>query len=125
MFWLKTVRLLFGETKQRGYMGSYSHRALFIAPGNNAGRPHDLIVEASLGRASPDCDTLSPAPRRRVVKSLTAAALWVKPRGQMTTRQRAIIDALKAGSEEFTATRQLAMRRHLHNAPFCKHFASR
>jgi hypothetical protein len=27
-----SVRLLFGEIKQQGYTGSYSHRARFIAP---------------------------------------------------------------------------------------------
>jgi hypothetical protein len=30
--------------------------------------------------------------------------------GQMTSRQLTVVDALKAGSEEFTTMRQLAMR---------------
>ena len=46
----------------------------------------------------------------RVISPLTAAALCVKPRGQMTARQVANVDALKAASAEFTAMRRLAMR---------------
>ena len=46
----------------------------------------------------------------RAISPQTAAALCVKPRGQMTARQVANIDALKAASAEFTAMRHLAMR---------------
>jgi len=46
----------------------------------------------------------------RVISPLTAAALCVKPRGQMTSRQAVTVDALKAASAEFTAMRRLAMR---------------
>jgi transposase len=46
----------------------------------------------------------------RVISPLTAAALCVEPRDQMTARQAANIDALKAASAEFTAMRRLAMR---------------
>ena len=46
----------------------------------------------------------------RQISPLTAAALCVKPRGQMTTRQIANVDALKATSAEFTTMRHLAMR---------------
>ena len=46
----------------------------------------------------------------RAISPLTAAALCVKPRGQMTARQIANVDALKAASAEFTAMRHLAMR---------------
>jgi hypothetical protein len=46
----------------------------------------------------------------RVISPLTAAALCVKPRGQMTARQVANVVALKAASAEFTAMRRLAMR---------------
>ena len=41
----------------------------------------------------------------RAISPLTAAALCVKPRGQMTARQVANVDALKAASAEFTAMR--------------------
>ena len=48
----------------------------------------------------------------RVISPLTAAALCVKPRGQMTDRpaQIANVEALKVASAEFTAMRRLAMR---------------
>jgi len=116
-----SVRLLFGKIKQQGYTGSYSHLARFIAPWKDAGRPLDFIVEAPLDPASPAsssssaCGVHPPAPRidpttGRHISLLTAAALCVKPRGQMTSRQLTVVDALKAGSEEFTTMRQLAMR---------------
>jgi transposase len=46
----------------------------------------------------------------RAISPLTAAALCVKPRGQMTDRQAASVDAVKAGSAEFTTMRRLAMQ---------------
>ena len=46
----------------------------------------------------------------RVISPLTAAALCVQPRGQMTARQVVTVDALKAASLEFTTIRRLAMR---------------
>jgi hypothetical protein len=116
----KSVRFLFAEVKKQGYTGSYSHLARFIAPWKDAGRPLGGIVETPLVSPSPAlssfaCDARSPAPTLdpttgRRVSPLTAAALCVKPRGQMTSRQSSIVDALKAGSEEFTKMRQLAMR---------------
>jgi len=63
-----SVRLLFGEIKQQGYTGSYSHLARFIAPWKDAGRPLDFIVETPLDPASPAssssaCGVRPPAPR--------------------------------------------------------------
>ena len=115
-----SVRLLFAEIKQKGYTGSYSHLARFIAPWKDAGRPLGGIVETPLVSPLPALSslardvhsaapTLDPTTGRRV-SPLTAAALCVKPREQMTSRQSSIVDALKAGSEEFTTMRQLAMR---------------
>jgi transposase len=46
----------------------------------------------------------------RQISPLAAAALCVKPRGQMTPRQIANVDVLQAASEEFTTMRDLAMR---------------
>ena len=114
------MRLLFAEVKKQGYTGSYSHLARFIALWKDAGQPLGGVVEAPLvsplpALASLACaarsvaPTLDPTTGRRI-SPLTAAALCVKPRGQMTSRQSSIVDALKAGSEEFTTMRQLAMR---------------
>jgi hypothetical protein len=61
------------------------------------------------GAARSVAPTLDPTTGRRI-SPLTAAALCVKPRGQMTSRQLSIVDVLKAESEEFTTMRQLAMR---------------
>jgi len=116
----KSVRLLFTEVKKQGYTGSYSHLARFIAPWKDAGQPLGGIVETPLvsplpALASLACaarsvaPTLDPTTGRRI-SPLTAAALCVKPRGQMTSRQLSTVDALKAGSEDFTTMRQLAMR---------------
>src|SRR5271167_4326918 len=100
------VRHLFAEIRHRGYTGSFSHLARFLAPWRS-------------GEPSFEGDEQEPAPVRvrtldpmtgRVISPLTAAALCVKPRGQMTARQVANIDALKAASAEFTAMRHLAMR---------------
>lgn len=101
------VRHLFAEIRHRGYTGSFSHLARFLS----AWRSGEPSLE--------DVEQEEPAPVRvqmldpmtgRVISPLTAAALCVKPRGQMTARQAANIDALKAASAEFTAMRRLAMR---------------
>jgi transposase len=101
------VRHLFAEIRHRGYTGSFSHLARFLAPWRSG--------EPSLR----DAEQEEPAPVRvrmldpmtgRVISPLTTAALCVKPRGQMTARQVANVDALKAASADFTAMRRLAMR---------------
>ncbi len=53
--------------------------------------------------------TLDPMTGRQI-SPLTAAALCVKPRGEMTARQVVNVDALKATSPEFSTMRRLAMR---------------
>ena len=101
------VRHLLDEIHRRGYTGSFTHLARFLSPWRN-GDPSLKGVEQE-----------EPAPVRvrmldpmtgRVISPLTAAALCVKPRGQMTARQVVTVDALKAASPEFTAMRRLAMR---------------
>jgi transposase len=46
----------------------------------------------------------------RQISAMTAAALCVKPRGVMSERQIANVDALKAASTDFVTMRGLAMR---------------
>ncbi len=53
--------------------------------------------------------TLDPMTGRQI-SPLTAAALCVKPRGQMTARQIVNVDALKTALAKFTTMRHLAMR---------------
>jgi hypothetical protein len=49
----------------------------------------------------------------RKISSLTAAALCVKPRGEMTPRQIVNVDVLKAASAEFTTMRGPCMAARL------------
>ena len=101
------VRHLFAEIRHRGYTGSFSHLARFLAPWRR-GEP-SLEVDEEEEPAPVRVRTLDPM-TGRVISPLTAAALCIKPRGQMTARQVANVDALKAASAEFTAMRRLAMR---------------
>ena len=105
------VRHLFAEIRHRGYTGSFSHLARFLAPWRNGGRQTMATSRiAPIGRSQHrPRGTLDPMTGRRI-SPLIAAALCVKPRGQMTTRQIANVDALKAASAEFTTMRHLAMR---------------
>ena len=108
------VRHLFAEIRHRGYTGSYSHLARFLAPRRTDKPSLDDDGDERVGHEQEE-----PAPVRvrtldpmtgRAISPLTAAALCVKPRGQLTARQVANVDALKAASAEFTAMRRLAMR---------------
>jgi transposase len=98
-------RDLFAEIKRLGYTGCYTHLARFIAAWRRQ--------EESEGGVRPETPP-RPLPRDpttgRPLSSLTAAALCIKLRPQLTARQAAIVDALKAASPEFASTRQLAMR---------------
>jgi transposase len=44
------------------------------------------------------------------ISPIVAASLCIKPRGLLTPRQAAKVDALKSASPDFTAMRRLAMR---------------
>ena len=101
------VRHLLAEIRNRGYTGSFSHLARFLAPWRRRKPPPDAAEQEELAPVL--VRTIDPM-TGRVISPLTAAALCVKPRGQMTARQVANVDALKAASAEFTAMRRLAMR---------------
>ena len=101
------VRHLFEEIRRRGYTGSFSHLARFLAPWRSGAPSLDDDEQEAL--APVRVRTLDPM-TGRAISPLTAAALCVKPRGQMTARQAASVDALKAGSAEFTTMRRLAMQ---------------
>jgi hypothetical protein len=115
-------RRLFAEILQRGYAGSYSHVARLLAPwrevavfpkvkqsGPLAGFHSPNILAPVLAPSPAPSPTLDPTTSRKI-SALTAAALCVKPRGQMTPQQIASVDALKIESAEFAVMRQLAMR---------------
>ena len=109
------MKALLVEINQRGYTGSHSHLARYLAPWR---RMAPTIVDVSTPSSSSFAHKAATPPRFAAVdpttgyriSSLTAAALCVKPRGQMTLRQIVNVDVLKAGSAEFTTMRGLAMR---------------
>jgi transposase len=101
------VRHLFEEIRRRGYTGSFSHLARFLAPWRSGAPSLDDDEQEPL--APVRMRTLDPM-TGRAISPLTAAALCVKPRGKMTAGQAASVDALKAGSAEFTTMRRLAMQ---------------
>lgn len=106
------VRHLFSDIRRRGYTGSYSHLARFVAPWRSSASSGDKGDQCTTGDedlAPRRVRTLDPMTGRQI-SPVTAAALCVKPRGQMTSRQMANVDALKAASTEFTTMRHLAMR---------------
>jgi hypothetical protein len=103
------VRHLLAEIRHRGYTGSYSHLTCFLAPWRNGEPSLDGEGDEQEEPAPARMRTLGPM-TGRAISPLTAAALCVKPRGQMTARQIANVDALKATTTEFTVMRRLAMR---------------
>ena len=116
----RSVRQLFEEIKQQGYAGSYSNLARFLAAWRDPDGSLDVVTEAPSASSpsklsAPDFNACSKAPaidpmNGRRISPLTAAALCVKPRGQMTPRQICIVDTLTADSMDFAVMRQFAMR---------------
>ena len=107
------VRHLFSDIRHRGYTGSYSHLARFLAPWRSSSSPSgeagERLSSDEEAPPPPHVRTLDPMTGRQI-SPLTAAALCVKPRGQMADRQIVNVDALKTASVEFTTMRRLAMR---------------
>jgi hypothetical protein len=99
------VRHLFEEIRRRGYTGSFSNLARFLAPWRSGAPSVDDDEQEAL--APVRVRTLDPM-TGRAISPLTAAALCVI--GQMTARQAASVDTLKAGSTEFTIMGRLAMQ---------------
>jgi hypothetical protein len=95
------VRHLISDIRHRGYTGSFSHLARFLAPWRSGSSPSGEAGERPSSDeeapAPPHVRTLDPTTGRQI-SPLTAAALCVKPRGQMTDRQKLNVDALKAAS---------------------------
>jgi transposase len=96
-------RQLFGEFVARSYTASYSHLARFLSPRTDA----SVIVKKIAGLVSHQAR--DPA-SGRLISALTAAALCIKPRNQMTDREKDNLAALKTASATFASMRRLAMR---------------
>jgi transposase len=104
------IRYLLLEIRKRGYTGSFSHLARFLAPWRVGTAPDgNLSAKDEEAPAASIIPVIDPATGRRI-SALTAAALCVKPRGAMTERQIANVDALKAASADFVTMRGLALR---------------
>jgi Transposase len=106
------VRHPFSDIRHRGYTGSYSHLTRFLVPWRSSVPLEDGGERCSSDQEAPvppRVRTLDPMTGRQI-SPMTAAALCVKPRGQMRARQIANVDPLKAASAEFTTMRHLAMR---------------
>jgi Transposase len=103
------VRHLFSDIRHRGYTGSYSHLARFLAPWRSSCPSEDGSSVDQEASAPVPMHVMDPMTGRRI-SPLVAAALCVKPRRQMTAPQIVNVDALKAASAEFITMRRLAMR---------------
>jgi transposase len=109
-------RELLYEIKLRGYTGSFSHLERLLAKWRRA---NDCKVVTSPPnhepRIAPTTTTMAascavdPATGWSI-SPIVAASLCIKPRGLLTPRQAAKVDALKSASPDFTAMRRLAMR---------------
>ena len=99
-------RHLFHDLTNRGYIGSRSNLERLLKVWREAEnvRPHATPPEVKVLEPVRDPDT------GHVISSDVVAALCIKPRSLLTTRQSRKVEALKQGSEEFRKMRALAMR---------------
>ena len=109
------VKVLLAEISQRGYTGSHSHLARFLAPWRMAipaitTMPADLSCQLQMAAAIPPRMAALDLMTGRRTSPLIAATLCVKPRGEMTPHPIVNVDLLKATSAEFATMRGLAMR---------------
>jgi hypothetical protein len=94
-------RELLVEIGALGYAGSLTNLQRFLS----RWREEQFLRTASLPVPHPT------VPRVHLgVPPIAAAALCIKPRGELTVEQAAKVDMLKAVSTEFAAMRRLAMR---------------
>jgi hypothetical protein len=99
------VRHLFSAIRHRGK----GFIALWRINGPSQDRDEGLSTDQEEAPAPLPMYLMDPIIGHRISR-LLAAALCVKPRRQMTTRQIVNLDASQAASAEFTTMRHLAMR---------------
>jgi hypothetical protein len=93
-------RDLLAEIRERGYSGSLTHLQRLLRQWRQA----HLAALGEAPAAQQEC------PVTAILHPANAAALRVKPRGQLTAKQVATIDRLKQASSNFAVMRGLAMR---------------
>jgi transposase len=94
-------RELLVEIKVLGYVGSLTNLQRYL----NRWRQEQFLRTAGLPAPHPAVPRVHQA-----VPPIAAAALCIKPRGELTVEQAAKVDMLKAASKEFASMRRLAMR---------------
>ncbi|WP_198162456.1 transposase [Methylosinus sp. R-45379] len=115
---------MFEEVKSRGYLGSYSNMQRVLARlglTKRGARSSSSVLAPKLAKTEPtttgDVLAETPATPRAVdpatgwlISPIVAAALRMKPRGQLTPAQTTKAAALKDASPDFVIMRGLAMR---------------
>jgi transposase len=109
-------RMLFDEIQGMGYRGTYKSLQKLVSPWRvgNATRERDTSVPAQPPVAGASViDTISRPlgtdPTERQISPQIAAALLAKPRPDLTARQGAIVDALKAECPGYAVMRPLML----------------
>ena len=109
-------RELLYEIKLRGYTGSFSHLERLLAKWRRANDTRVVTLPPVHEPTTAPTTTIMTAPRAVdpatgwTISPIVAASLCIKPRGLLTPRQAAKVDALKSASPDFIAMRRLAMR---------------
>ena len=104
------------EIKFRGYTGSFSHLERLLAKWRRANDAKVVTLPPVPEPTTAPTTTIVTVPRAVdpatgwTISPIVAASLCIKPRGLLTPRQAAKVDALKNASADFTAMRRLAMR---------------
>ncbi len=97
-------RKLFQEVKALGYTGSLSHLHRLLAKWRSSN-----VVASSQAPEMKTIAAIDPVTGWRI-SPVIAASLCMKPRGMLTPKQAAKVDALKSASGEFAAMRKLVMQ---------------
>ena len=109
-------RELLYEIKLRHYSGSFSHLERLLAKWRRANDAKVVTLRPVPEPTTAPTTTIATVPRAVdpatgwTISAIVAASLCIKPRGLLTPRQAAKVDALKNASPDFTAMRRLAMR---------------
>jgi Transposase/zinc-finger of transposase IS204/IS1001/IS1096/IS1165 len=109
-------RELLYEIKLRGYTGSFSHLERLLAKWRRANDTRVVTLPPVPEPTTAPTTTITTVPRAVdpatgwTISPIVAASLCIKPRGLLTPRQAAKVDALKSASPDFIAMRRLAMR---------------
>lgn len=100
------IRWLFDEAKKLGYKGSFGHMARYVAHVRSLARANEVPAAAEITIRSLPRD---PASGMRI-SPIAAAAICMKPRPLLTTRQVGMLEVRKDEVAGFAVMRRLALR---------------